>query len=72
MEGVSANLTLNYVINDSLELVSLTGYSSFDDSGSAFDRSGFTGVPFAEAEPLLSYIDLSTGQLRGLMIQRIR
>ena len=63
MEGTSANLALNYVINDAIELVSLTGYSTFDDSGSSFDRSGFTGVPFAEAAPLLNYLDLPTGQL---------
>ena len=62
MEGTSVNLMLYCAINDSVELVSLTGYSTFDDTGPAYDRSGFTGVPFGEAEFLLSYAaDLGTG-----------
>lgn len=61
MNTTSINLKLDYQISDTISLASLTGYSKFNDDGSRFDRNGFSGVPFAEAAPYVSYLDLLGG-----------
>lgn len=61
MKMASLGLRLNYELGDQLELVSLTGYSKFEDGGSGFDRSGYSGVPFDEAAPYMSFLDLKGG-----------
>ncbi len=50
-ETFTTNLTLKYSINDSLDAISLTGYSSFEDNGTVFARGGHNGVPYADASP---------------------
>jgi len=61
MESTSVSLNLTYAINDTTDLISLTGYSKFEDRGSRFNADGFSGVPFSEAEPYLSYLDMLGG-----------
>ena len=61
MESTSLGLNLTYAISDTIDLISLTGYSEFEDNGSRFDGAAFSGVPFAEAEPHLIYLDLLGG-----------
>lgn len=61
MESTSLGLNLTYAINDTTDLVSLTGYSKFKDNGSRFDAAGFSGVPFAETETYMSFLDQMGG-----------
>lgn len=60
MESTSVTLRLNYDLNDTLSLTSITSYAKFEDNGGTRDIAGF-GVPHADADAagFLTSADLS-------------
>lgn len=55
--NTSATLRLNYALNDSMSITTVTSLANFEDDGGTKDIDGFS-VPFADGAALLSLNDL--------------
>ena len=49
MKNTSLGMTIKADVSDNMQFTSLTGYHSFKDDGSEFNRSGIAGVPVSDA-----------------------